>query len=387
MIKKCKQALIKDYFNEYIPADYFILDLIDERLNLIKVNNETYIEYEKGISEILSQKYKVETVTNNFELWKQGCDEFFKRLLEFYDEDRIILHKGYALNGCNIDGEQYELIDFIDKDTNQFNYLNRDAQIRENQFFSRCYKYILEKYPKIKVIELEMDKYGCDPDHRLLRSFYHYENQYYLDFNKRLEEIVMGNYSLETVNKIKIHNESILKREIISRKDFKENLKVIEDFKESILEKFDSFIKELNHSDFIKEHHDNKERIYKYPNGNINIKEYYDKDSIIKRELYNYDGSLKEIIILKNNKITEEFIYQNNFLAFKYEYTKDGFLDKFTEYYHNGNIKIQLIYGEFARIGKVYSETKYNLNGKKCFLQDIFLAVRNMLKMYIILQE
>lgn len=365
MIKKYSNSIKKTYFDNYSASDYFIIDLIDERLNMTKVNDKMIFDYEKGISDILSKKYEIKYIKNNFEMWKIACDKFFEKLLNYYNEEKIILHKGWALNSIYVKGKKYILSDFYNcNEDSKKKFVNNKSMHKDNEFLTKCYDYIISKYPNIKIIELEIDKYSCDPDHRLLRSFYHYEKKYYFDFLEKLDKITSDNYSVDEVKKVEMYNKNILRNITNNIEQYEGNISEINKFKNEILNRFNQFEKNIIDRDNFINESNRKEKVYRYSNGEIRIKDVIEDNKHFKQH-FDENGCLTEEYKYIDNILVEEKKYESNTIKFLYKYYDDGNLEKFIEYYENKNMKKEVIYGEFSCIGQVYSETNYDINGKK----------------------
>lgn len=326
MIKKVFASLDKEYFSDYTPADYFILDLVDERLALIKVS-DSYMEYDRNLWELLKNKDDAKIIKNDFELWKEYFDKLMTKLSKYYTLEKIILHKSWARWDTCIKDKNYDICMFNDSQHGKINEdLSQNRARYQNLFLLKCYEYITKKYPEMKVIEIPLRKYYCDIDHRLMKSFYHFEEEYY------------RNFLLELKN-------------IIEEKDKKETFEISEENNRLIFTDKDTSKVSIRES--------------KFSNGIVNTREHFENEKIIKREIFEDNGNKIEELIYNGQSLYEHKLYLNNTINRLYVYTNNGELYKYKEFYNNSLEKREIIYGEFSIIGKPYSEINYNEEGKK----------------------
>lgn len=159
-------------------ADYFLIDLIDERFNLIKTNT--------GIC-TLSDELKGTGITKNMpgSVIESGGDEFFDlwqkgwmKLLYLFENkksrEKIILNKVFWAN-CTKSGEKFNSIG--ERIKNQNNFLGRMYEVIESDLNPR------------QVINFPSDVLLAADEHRWGRSPFHYCDEYYafaLNFLKKL---------------------------------------------------------------------------------------------------------------------------------------------------------------------------------------------------------
>jgi hypothetical protein len=326
IIRTQTESIKKSFFNEYEKKDYFLIDLIDERMSLMEINENTYIEYRRHIYNFLKDFYNIKVVKNNFNLFKKACDCFFNELLKYYKEEEIILHKAYAITKLKINDTIYELEEFFyDKDEKVKKYYSNENANNFNEFFSQCYEYIERNWPKVKVIEIDIEKCFLDIDHRLGNNFFHYEEEYYISFLEQLFDILNNNYNYERVAKIIEKN----KKNIEKKFNFDQNDKLIE---------------------------------YKDINGQILLKKEFLNNSLKKECFYSELGELEKIVEYQNNNVSNVKIYECDKKIKEMTYT-NGLLYEIKYYNFNGKIRRKIHYSKFSPIGVPQIEEKFNSMG------------------------
>lgn len=307
------ESLRKKYWDNYEKKDFFLLDFIDERMKLIEVEGIGILEYKGILLKKLKEKFNVNVYSNNFNLFKVGCNNLFKELLKYYKEEEIVLHKAFAINKVKYGNEIYYLEDFFrNKEKNIYEYYSNRSVYKINKFYNNCYDYILEKWPNIKIIEIDIDRSFLDIDHRLGRNFYHYTEDYYKEFMTQLNFIVKGNYEKSKIEKVSKNNKKILNKH--------------------------NDEEQLINTNVGKE----REKKYLYPNGNTKIIEKYIGYNLISKKTFSED-----------NILLEESIYIN------------GELQKNNEFHRNGKVKRILTYDEFNLLGQIYTDERFDFLGRR----------------------
>lgn len=169
------------HFREYIKtttADYFIFDLIVERLRVLKYGNSYLTRSNEFNKSNLAKKLKTASVSpeDQLKMWKQSMKQLMEDLKMRFLPDRIILHKAYWKDEYyNEDGERCQ---FVDKPIKE-----------NNERLMAYYEFIENNFDGIRTIELD-NHFLADSKHKWGLSPFHYEEAYYLEFNKRLDTIV-----------------------------------------------------------------------------------------------------------------------------------------------------------------------------------------------------
>ena len=177
--------LTKDMFEKLSlkKARYLLIDLIDERLNLIKYNNSIFTFSDELKNSKFMENFDVEVVDKlsmSNSIWKKSMDEYVNRLLEIYDEDKIIIHEAYLVES------------YLTRD-NQKKYFpedNRRYIKLLNRFFKKYYAYLKQKLPNSHVISISEDNYQSWEGHLWEKAPMHYENRYYQDVLKIIKNII-----------------------------------------------------------------------------------------------------------------------------------------------------------------------------------------------------
>ncbi len=177
-IQKEFRLHISDYAGK---ADYLLIDLLGERLDLAKIGN-TYVTISDGFEDILQQlSYKrIDRQSRELEfLWKEKAREFADAIKEHYPTAHIILLKLY-------------LCEVIKDETQYYPYRERD-KIREiNALLESYYRFLEQSLQGAHVIEAEAARdfytdsdfsYGCHP--------YHYNRELYEQLADRLCRILV----------------------------------------------------------------------------------------------------------------------------------------------------------------------------------------------------
>lgn len=169
--------LTKDFRNymKNTSSKVLIIDFIDDRFQIIKCGT-SYItfsnEFNKSnlLAKLKGNKVPSETKKK---LWKKAAKKFIKDVNKYYD--LVILHKAYWQSTyIGVDGTQHT---FENKPIN--------AKNEELNFF---YDVIERKAKNIKTIKIDgmlasaAHKWGLTP--------YHYEDEYYIQFNHQLKNIL-----------------------------------------------------------------------------------------------------------------------------------------------------------------------------------------------------
>ncbi|MDQ6600383.1 DUF6270 domain-containing protein [Bacillus salipaludis] len=184
--KSVYQDLNKSILNTLIeePSDYLIIDLIDERFNLVQINNSiiTMSNELKGSGLLDKFNYvEINRFENNvFDLWKKSVDECFNAIFKVYDPSQVILHK-------TIWREKY-----LDKsgEIKSFSPSMINGIKKQNNLLISYYEYIESFITKINIIDMTDIDLLSSENHIWGLSPYHFEDKYYEIFNNKLNEII-----------------------------------------------------------------------------------------------------------------------------------------------------------------------------------------------------
>lgn len=146
-------------------VDYLIIDLIEERHDIIKYKESFITKTDTFDESGLSSKLENTTVikrldSESFRLWKDICLNFTDYVLRYINPNKIILNEIYLSEIYNDGGSSYY---FADIDS-----------IREiNHILAEYYEYFLKNYKGVNIISLNkkdnicdrFHSYGCHPYH------------------------------------------------------------------------------------------------------------------------------------------------------------------------------------------------------------------------------
>lgn len=173
------------------PANYLMIDFIDERLLLgvykksvfvfnIKKSIFTYSDELRNSKFVDGMNIKfIDKLTMNRSIWKKAMNKYIEQLLKIYDEERVIIHETY-------------LIDiYISKNCKiiPFPEVNLEYNKKVNKILHEYYDYLKNKLPNATVINIVKD-YRSFENHRWGLSPVHYEDKYYEDVLKLIKKIV-----------------------------------------------------------------------------------------------------------------------------------------------------------------------------------------------------
>jgi len=145
-------------------AAYLVVDFIEERHDLLKINNRYYTKSDVLKETTMDMGIGTTILRDSDEcsrIWKKACLEFIEQLKQRFLSDHVILVE-------NILSEQYGNI----YEKNMFNDIKTLRNI--NQILREYYAFFVQNYPGIQVINLQEDElyftddqyeYGCYPYH------------------------------------------------------------------------------------------------------------------------------------------------------------------------------------------------------------------------------
>lgn len=165
--------------------DYYLIDLIDERFNLIKSDQRMITKSAELIqSNYLSRKIKYTDIKRlNFPVqdWKSNCVEYMDRLKQIVPEEPIVIFEGFwAEKYRNLEGN---IALFDGKNNFQLSYIK---QI--NQLMRVYYDYLSYLLPKASIIRFpealaaENHQWGLSP--------FHYEQDQYHSVYRTLCDLI-----------------------------------------------------------------------------------------------------------------------------------------------------------------------------------------------------
>ncbi len=173
-----------------LNVDYLVLDLYpDACRSVLQLEENQYVT----ASYILERSRFIRSLpitkvidhSNNeeyFALWKNAAEIFVGELIKILPEERIILNKGRFTST------------YFDKNREVKSFRDTDLIRRNNYFWEKIDNYFISLLPNVKVIDLTDQTYIGDINYPFGLSFSHYQSEYYKEFLKRLNNIVIRDY-------------------------------------------------------------------------------------------------------------------------------------------------------------------------------------------------
>ncbi|MFS0674937.1 DUF6270 domain-containing protein [Ornithinibacillus sp. 179-J 7C1 HS] len=179
--KKCVLNDVRKLFFSTVEereSDYIIIDLIDERFNLLKINDSYITKSNELISSNFIESIEVQeeliSNVNHFKFWAAYAKRFFTKLLKIYDPSKIIIHKTKWR------------AEYLDKFSNVKSFSNVDGIASKNRFLDKCYRFIEDTFPQVKIIDMTERDYYASENHKWGLAPYHFEDRYYMNFLRQL---------------------------------------------------------------------------------------------------------------------------------------------------------------------------------------------------------
>lgn len=356
VVKQLDASFSKIVVKNQKKYDYYLMDFIDERMQLIKYK-DSYIEYRDEIWKIINEEgIRVE---NTIDIFKEYIDKFINKIKEYYSEDRIVLHKAYAICNVKIYDEYYYLTDTFNISSQNYNLHTINGAVKRNNILSEIYRYIEDNYPNIKVIELPYYNYYSPIGHRYGRGYYHYDDQYYIDFVLKLKKINDNEYDANEVKKIRYENYDALNR-LAQKSSFNNDcMKYINDIKSRVNNQIDLIQNKLFDFKYEKNdiiYRDDQGRIImniSYERGLMKVQKIYNKGKITILNIFNEYGNISESRYLEDGQV-----YRTDF------FDKYGYLIR-SKYFENNKLIKDMSYYDYVKLGRAISVSEYNIDGTK----------------------
>jgi hypothetical protein len=174
----------KEFFN-YIKSrncsdNYLVLDFIDERMDVMQINQHFITLSEEFLRSGLSARFngarfpRLEFSTTS--LWKSSCLSFIETIKNIFPPQRVILHRAFW-NESYRNGESVE------------HFPARDQIANYNNLLEEYYHFFETSFPDIGIVDLSQKGYISDKNHKWGLQPFHYEMDYYTDFLRSLENI------------------------------------------------------------------------------------------------------------------------------------------------------------------------------------------------------
>ena len=190
VLSDCHRSVFDEIKNT--PSDYLMIDFIDERFRIAKVNFHGQFKYVTYSNELMSSKaldqysYKLLDkvwVNNSMTVDGKNLDiylyKFLDKLLEIYNENQIIIHKTY-MNKTYYDicGEKKEFGNWVQSEVENMNTI-----------YDYMYSYLERYMPRAQIIDAHDRGFLVSEKHRWGLAPMHYENGYYYEVLRQLKQI------------------------------------------------------------------------------------------------------------------------------------------------------------------------------------------------------
>lgn len=168
--------IIRDFNKSFLQEIKFkkesvvIIDFIDERFDLLKVDDSYVTRSNEFVNGKLDETYAFERISRFQEethvLWEKSCLVFLEQLLSIISVENIIIHEAYWT-------EKY-----IDKNNNLINFPDLKIIRTNNEVLQRYYGFVKSRFPHIACVSAE--RIGS-ANHKWGLSPVHYTEKYYMD--------------------------------------------------------------------------------------------------------------------------------------------------------------------------------------------------------------
>ena len=191
VLSDCHRSVFCELQNT--PSDYLMVDFIDERFKIAKINFHgqfkyaTYSNYLMNIKILDQYTYELIDkvwVNNSMTIDGQNLDRYLYKLVnkltDIYDENQIIIHKAYMLKTYyDTHGEIKSFKEWIQNDVE-----------KKNRLYHYMYSFLERYMPKAKIIDAHEEGFLVSEKHRWGLTPMHYEDGYYYEVLRQLREIV-----------------------------------------------------------------------------------------------------------------------------------------------------------------------------------------------------
>jgi len=170
--------------------DLLIIDLIDERFDLLKYNNHYVTRSGELVNSEIEKKgkYSFDLLKRNSkeiqELWAISCTSFFHEILKSIPSEKIILNKVFW---------SYKYRDA----KKLYSFPDEKLKLHEthNKILENYYSIIESQFPHINLINYSLEDFIADKNHKWGLSPFHYELRHYLEFKNKVKDIWTKNES------------------------------------------------------------------------------------------------------------------------------------------------------------------------------------------------
>ncbi|MEC0258394.1 DUF6270 domain-containing protein [Paenibacillus lautus] len=170
-----RRDLRKDFINviKETPFDYLIIDFIDERLDLLKLDNKYYTRSNEFVSSNLEHTRNFELIKRNsanaIQLWYEACSIYVEQLTSIVQPSKIILHKTFWAKKVFDDGQESQ----FDPEYQKFIDTN-------NELLSLYYNFFISLVPDVRILEVDSKYRISNKGHMWGLAPFHYIDEYYM---------------------------------------------------------------------------------------------------------------------------------------------------------------------------------------------------------------
>lgn len=162
----------KTFFDELKQKDFdfLVIDLIDERFDLLCYNNIYITRSDELVDSGLEDQYSFQRLARSdkktHSLWMNACQQFVKRLCSIVPAEKIILHKAFWADH------------YIDQEhARKFNLIKMVKIRKNNKLLEQYYTDLEELIPGMRIIQIPT--FYSDANHKWGISPFHYTLPYY----------------------------------------------------------------------------------------------------------------------------------------------------------------------------------------------------------------
>lgn len=178
--KEMDQAFVKRIETESAEADYLILDLLEERNDLLEYEGSLFTRSEAFDEAVVEDKERfvpVDRLIYSLTEWQKHCAAFIACISQHYQPQRVILIRNRL---CEAYGtmEQKEIFSDVDRIR------------RINELLDSYYDYFIEHFPGIKVVACREELMYTDQDYVYGAFPYHMNELAYYDVAEQIEKYI-----------------------------------------------------------------------------------------------------------------------------------------------------------------------------------------------------
>ncbi|HEK9101202.1 hypothetical protein KFD70_04430 [Bacillus pfraonensis] len=163
-------------------VDYLVIDFMEERFDILRYSN-AYLTRSWEYRESNLQNEFNATVLDRFDsdvtrIWEENCLKFIEELKKHLNPKQIILN-------------EVQMVNSYLKENQMHLFENQDYIRKFNELLAHYHQYFKDNFPGINVIRPNDEGYFyCDAKHLWGCFPYHFNDRYYLELEKQIDEII-----------------------------------------------------------------------------------------------------------------------------------------------------------------------------------------------------